>query len=109
MKDHSESSQSSRLMILDDDKYYFFFFFLSPTPRKEKPPDWKPVARSSRDNRELETSTTQAFLLPQGGVAISSVLWAGRWHKHIITCEGSAWVTEEGGTRRYRVQALPRR
>uniref|UniRef100_A0A673V7D9 Zonadhesin n=1 Tax=Suricata suricatta TaxID=37032 RepID=A0A673V7D9_SURSU len=39
-------------MILDDDKYYFFFF-LFPTPRKEKPPDSKQVARSSRDNSIL--------------------------------------------------------
>uniref|UniRef100_A0AAA9TEG3 Zonadhesin n=1 Tax=Bos taurus TaxID=9913 RepID=A0AAA9TEG3_BOVIN len=40
----------------NDENYIFFPLFLSlskSTPRKEKPPDWKPLARSSRENSIL--------------------------------------------------------
>ena len=69
MNHHSESSRSSTLMILDNNQYSFFPPppFSKSTPRKEKPLDWKAVARSSRDNCELETSTIQISLLPRGG------------------------------------------
>ena len=76
--DYSESSQSSRLMILDNDKYssfFLLFFFSQLTPRKEKPPDWKPGDRSSTDNCELETSTIQIPLLPSVATSRAGLRW----------------------------------
>lgn len=58
------------LAVLGNDENYIFFppsLSLSKSiPRKEKPPDWKPLARSSRENCELKPGTARIFSPSQG-------------------------------------------
>ena len=66
-KAHNRGGSS---VLGNDENYIFFPLFLSlskSTPRKEKPPDWKPLARSSRENCELTPGAARPLVPPRGG------------------------------------------